>query len=233
MIRKWSYIKKSVLTGKSAIYNIKPKNKTNILIKFKLKTFRTNTRFKDPNIKHTSFSRKRTILWKRRTNWKNYVIISANWVKASLSYRHFLNFVQNKELCGLSTPFSYINVFPKLLTNLRGITYSKLNYIILKKYFMKKKTLKNTLLISVKLNSLLQFYTTHNHYRLGSYNRTSPVVTPFIMYNKLFYTPKTLTKHSKYLFNTRNYQLILVIKTLLNLRSIFKCKTLQLINVKI
>lgn len=106
--------------------------------------------------------RKQVILKKRRVGWKNYMILSSNWVKPLLALKQLVNFTQNQSLYFNTTTPSHSNVFNKKSTYLNSvgfgvnsINYTNLNTKMLQ-FFNKstKSTKPRKFLSNVQFNSL-------------------------------------------------------------------------------
>jgi hypothetical protein len=131
MIRKWSYINNTLITLNS-FYNLN--------LRYNLKIFRQNTRFKNVNQGFTNFSRKAVVLRHRRLGWKVYFIISSVWSKYTLVSKKLISFIQVKLITNFTLTFPYTNMF-KTGTNrtkLIGVGENPINLVFYKKLFYKK-----------------------------------------------------------------------------------------------
>jgi hypothetical protein len=137
MIRKWSYITQvqSYTTD-----SLRPQNSTTL--RFILKIFRKNTRFKGYTQGNTLFTRKLVILRQRKLNIKSYFIVSSLWAKFFLLTKKFINFTQSKFLFKYSVTYPDFKFFnQKSYLSSVGNGQHSLNIIFPKKnlqYFVDK-----------------------------------------------------------------------------------------------
>lgn len=133
MVRKWSYI-----NNISTFFKLN-NDLSNFKRHFKFKLFRKNTRFKFKGLYFTNFNRKQVIITKRRTNLKLYIVLSSNWVKPILNYKHIINFIQTKFLFQVSFPYAYNNItkVSNKLKDLLGLGLYGINVVRLKSKFFK------------------------------------------------------------------------------------------------
>jgi len=167
MVRKWSYI------NTLSHYSPSCKPQTNTYLRYTLKTFRKNTRFKNFNQGNTLFVRKLAILKQRRVGWKGYFHLSSIWVKHVLNLKKTINYVQSKLLYNITLSYPYVNMLTRKsnLNSLIGMGNISINYFYVSKNFWK---------------ALQTSYTLKNSY-------TSPLLLlPSVQFNKLS-TPKKLS----------------------------------------
>jgi hypothetical protein len=104
VVRKWPYI----ILFKKGDFCIKLTLYKQIYQNFKSKIFRKTTRFKKYNLTVTSFSnRPYLISYKRRYNWKFYVVLSSEWAQVILLSRQLMAFSQVKHMFLSSIYLSY------------------------------------------------------------------------------------------------------------------------------
>jgi len=106
MIRKWSYI-----TG-----FLNPSTKTALTTTYKLKTFRSTTRFKNYRIQLSAVARKKYATRYRRSAALPLSHIIKYWVKFYFKSRQLTRFVQNLNISFIKSAFPAQNVFLALLT---------------------------------------------------------------------------------------------------------------------
>jgi hypothetical protein len=130
MIRKWSYINKTTF-----LINKFPKTK----LKYNLKIFRQNTRFKNFNQGFTYFSRKIVILRHRRVGWKTYFVTSSMWAKYALTFKKFISFIQSKLLTSFTLTYTHTNMLrnKSIATKLIGVGENPINFTFSKNTFLR------------------------------------------------------------------------------------------------
>jgi hypothetical protein len=200
MVRKWSYI-----INKQA--NIL-KTQQKLTQRFKFKIFRKNTRFKNFNINFSVFTRKKAIIYKRRTSWKNYLVIASQWTKSTINSKQIINYSQNKNKYGLQTAsiqnislsntyvnFKVIPISPSqepFVVNLLKVTSKLSNQFFLNKIiYLNSNQYKLKLHKSQKLYSLLQLKSHANLTKLSNISN----VKLMLFYNNFFFLPKNTTNN--------------------------------------
>jgi hypothetical protein len=215
MVRKWSYIKNDTIT--SSLTKINTLKHYNLINRFSFKIFRFTTRFKNFSIHKTSFIRRRVILWKRRTNYKNLVILSSMWAKPLLSYKNTQNFIQGKSMLPIT---SSLNIKPNvykifqslhLVKGVNHITFNPLHN------FLKNQNHNKT---NIQVHSLKQL---QNYKYLNLF-------FPLLIYDNYLYPNKFLLK-SKFINNLPKFTNN-VISQLITLRKIIIYITLFLLKTK-
>jgi hypothetical protein len=232
VVRKWSYI---TLFNKKSRDSISLTSTTThastLLSRFKFKVFRKNTRFKKYNLGCTNFTRKKIILKKRRVGWKNYVILSSNWVKPLLKLKQIVNFTQSKLAFTNVVSYSHTKIFNKQSYQLslvgsgtQPINYTTLNFRMIKFFTKTNHPVKNK-----KMFSNAQFNSVKNLEKLISLGFTFPS----LIYDNNNYPTKRSVLHITLpgsvlnsCYNSTKTNLPLVLSILVSWRSIYTCITL-------
>jgi hypothetical protein len=199
MVRKWSYITNYSSNSIKQLqnYTTHPKqynivsatnfsiNNLKLVNRFRFKVFRKNTRFKSYSLGYTNFVRKTVSLGKRRTGWKNYVVISSSWVKPNLKYRQLVSFIQSKLLFQNAVPFPTVNTFTKnivpvknLGSGLYGVNHSFLSKSLFSKFFVKPFKTKPS-----KTRSFIQSYNIKSLSKMHN----SGLLIPSVSYDNSYY----------------------------------------------
>ena len=198
MVRKWSYITHpNTLTSPNTSRDgsiIRPKKTLNTSIcnfntfaHFKFKIFRKNTRFKNYSLFSTIFVRRKVSLWNRRSDWKNYVVLSSKWVKLMSKQKHLISFSQSSNLFNFSFREPYPQFLKKNTADLVGVTSNKLN------------TRFKSLLYTTTWQNLIQTSQINNQRVIQCYSTTDLTklekltsLTFYLSYNRIKYPSQNL-----------------------------------------
>jgi hypothetical protein len=145
--------------------------------------------------------RKQVILKKRRVGWKNYVILSSNWVKPLLKLKQVINFTQSKSTYNYSTTYSHPKIFNNQSNQFSsvGLGIHPLNYTTLN---MKMVSFFNKQQVGTKPN---KFFSNAHFNSLQPINKlgTLGFIFPNLVYGNNYYPLKQITLYLTQL-NTKN-----------------------------